>query len=109
VLNNRYGFLDKEGERNLGSGQANAKRKIKEKIYNRLPTFVGPTLFFLYRYFIQLGFLDGRPGLIYHFLQGYWYRFLVEAKVIELEEGMAACASNDERLTALRKLTGLKL
>jgi hypothetical protein len=31
-----------------------------------------------------LGFLDGKEGLIYHFLQGFWYRFLVDAKLYEL-------------------------
>ena len=32
-------------------------------------------LYFGYRYFLRLGFLDGRPGLIFHFLQGFWFRF----------------------------------
>jgi hypothetical protein len=29
--------------------------------------------------------LDGKEGLIYHFLQGFWYRFLVDAKIIEIK------------------------
>jgi glycosyltransferase involved in cell wall biosynthesis len=53
-----------------GSRQAAAKRWIKERVYNRLPFWLGPFGYFLFRYFIQLGFLDGREGLIYHFLQG---------------------------------------
>jgi hypothetical protein len=32
-----------------------------------------------------LGFLDGIPGLIWHFLQGFWYRFLVDAKIYQIE------------------------
>jgi hypothetical protein len=42
-------------------------------------------LFFLYRYFLRLGFLDGWQGFAFHFLQGFWYRFLVDVKVHELE------------------------
>ena len=45
------------------------------------------TLFyFIYRYYIRLGFLDGKEGKIYHFLQAYWYRFLVDAKIYECEK-----------------------
>jgi hypothetical protein len=36
------------------------------------------------RYTIGLGFLDGKEGLIFHFLQGFWYRFLVDAKIYEI-------------------------
>ncbi|GAB4300412.1 MAG: hypothetical protein Fur0025_40060 [Oscillatoriaceae cyanobacterium] len=38
------------------------------------------------RYTIGLGFLDGKEGLIFHFLQGFWYRFLVDAKIYELRQ-----------------------
>jgi len=65
--------------------QASTKRFLKEKIYNRIPFEIAATAYFLYRYIVQLGFLDGRPGLVYHVLQGFWYRFLVGAKVRELE------------------------
>jgi hypothetical protein len=37
----------------------------------------------LYRYLLRLGFLDGKEGLIFHFLQGFWYRFLVDSMVFE--------------------------
>jgi glycosyltransferase involved in cell wall biosynthesis len=63
--------------------QYSRKRWIKEKIYSKIPLFTGPLFYFLYRYFLLLGFLDGKPGLIWHFLQGFWYRFLVDAKLYE--------------------------
>jgi len=37
-----------------------------------------------WRYFFKLGFLDGKPGLVWHFFQGGWYRFLVDAKIYEI-------------------------
>ena len=56
----------------------------------------------------QLGFLDGKPGLIYHVLQGFWFRFLVGAKIDELERGMAGLRP-EERLPYLGRATGLRL
>ncbi len=55
----------------------------KKKFYYRLPPFLRAFTFFIYRYFFRLGFLDGKEGLIFHFLQGFWYRFLVDAKLYE--------------------------
>lgn len=52
--------------------------------YNRAPLFVRPFLLFFYRYFLRLGFLDGKPGLIFFFLQTLWFRFLVDASIYEL-------------------------
>ena len=109
ILNARHALFGGEQETDLGSTQARMKRFIKINIYNRMPIFIGPSLFFLYRYILKLGFLDGREGLIYHFLQGYWYRFLVAAKVVELEQGLKQCGANADRLDRLRQLTGLKL
>lgn len=55
----------------------------KKKIYYQLPLFCRAFMYFIYRYFIRLGFLDSKEGLIFHFLQGLWYRFLVDAKIYE--------------------------
>ncbi len=54
-----------------------------KKYYYRLPLFFRVCMYFCYRYFLRLGFLDGKEGLIFHFLQGFWYRFLVDAKLYE--------------------------
>lgn len=69
---------------------ARIKRWIKKRIYSRLPLGLRSLLYFLYRYFVRLGFLDGWQGLVFHFLQGFWYRFLVDVKVHELETLMRA-------------------
>lgn len=76
---------------NLESGgastkQAEQKRKIKNGGYYRLPKFFRAHLYFIYRYYIRLGFLDGPEGKIFHYLQAYWYRFLVDAKLYECEK-----------------------
>jgi len=64
-------------------GQPERKRWLKEKFYYRLPLFCRAFGYFIYRYFFCLGFLDGKQGLIYHFLRICWYRFLLDAKIYE--------------------------
>jgi len=60
------------------------RRWLREDLYLRCPLFARCFLYWFYRYFIRLGFLDRKEGLIFHFLQGLWFRFLVDAKVVEL-------------------------
>jgi glycosyltransferase involved in cell wall biosynthesis len=68
--------------------QAAAKRWIKRNLYSRMPLGLRAFLYFVYRYFLRLGFLDGWPGFVFHFLQGWWYRMLVDVKVHEVEKAM---------------------
>lgn len=68
----------------LSSG-ARAKRFAKNRLYARLPRMVRPMLYFVYRYIFGAGFLDGREGFYFHVLQAFWYRTLVDAKLLELE------------------------
>jgi len=91
------------------SVQATRKRAAKENFYNNLPFAIGPLCYFLYRYIIQRGFLDGVEGAIYHGLQGFWYRFLVDAKVVELERELKGVADPKLQTRRLAELTGLKL
>lgn len=65
-------------------GNAMQRRRYFKNLYERFPLFVRPLLYFLYRYFLKLGFLDGKRGLIFHFLQCFWFRFLIDAKIYEL-------------------------
>ena len=58
------------------------RRYLRLKYYS-YPIFWRSIFYFLYRYFFKLGFLDGKQGLIFHFLQGFWFRFLVDAKIYE--------------------------
>ena len=56
---------------------------LKDRYY-RMPLFVRPTLYFLYRYFFLLGILDGKNGLVFHFLQAFWFRLVVDIRLEEL-------------------------
>ncbi len=61
------------------------KRWLKMK-YIKAPLFVRPFINFTIRYVLKGGFLDGRQGFIWHILQGFWYRMLVDAKIYELKK-----------------------
>lgn len=67
------------------SPQALAKRMKKHK-YARQPLFWRSFAYFCYRYFLKGACLDGKVGFIWTFLQGWWYRTLVDAKVFEIKQ-----------------------
>lgn len=66
-----------------GGNPMQVKRALRG-LFLRVPLFLRPFIFFVYRYFFRFGFLDGKPGLIYNVLQTFWFRFLVDAKLYEL-------------------------
>lgn len=86
------------------SGSAGIKRAIKEKVYNKLPAGARGFLYFIFRYFIGLGFLDGREGFYFHFLQAFWYRVYVDAKHLELQKLAAASGKSVPQLLQDRGL-----
>lgn len=77
-LNARYRFF---------SAPEHLQQQIKgyKRLYMNLPLFIRPFLYFFYRYFIRLGVLEGKPGLVWHILQGFWFQFLVDAKIYQIE------------------------
>ena len=87
--------------------QASAKRWLKLKVYARLPLGLRALLYFLYRYFLRVGFLDGWQGFVFHFLQGFWYRFLVDVKVGEVEQYIRD--HNCEVVVAINNVLGIQV
>ncbi|HEY1803084.1 MAG TPA: glycosyltransferase family 2 protein [Terracidiphilus sp.] len=85
--------------------QVKTKRFVKESVYNRLPPELAAFAYFFYRYIIRLGFLDGRQGLVYHVLQGFWYRFLSGAKLRELEAAVRNASCDEEIRAEVARLT----
>jgi glycosyltransferase involved in cell wall biosynthesis len=53
-------------------------------LYYRLPLYLRPAFYFFYRYFLLLGILDGKQGFVFHFLQAFWFRLIVDIRVEEL-------------------------
>ena len=60
---------------------AGEKFKSSKAFYYRCPRYLRAVAYFLYRYVLRLGFLDGRAGWMWHFWQGLWYRWLVDREI----------------------------
>jgi hypothetical protein len=86
-LEAKQSLVDDEGIRVAPRFHGNPierRRWCKTNVYNRLPLFVRPFFYWAYRYFFRLGFLDGKEGFVFHFLQGFGFRLLVDLKIHEL-------------------------
>jgi glycosyltransferase involved in cell wall biosynthesis len=106
LLNLEYGFMTHETVADLRGGQqAGVKRWIKEKVYARMPCGLRAFAYFLYRYVLRLGFLDGKEGTAFHVLQGFWYRYLVDMKLHEVRAYMQR--TNGDVVTAIRDVLGI--
>jgi hypothetical protein len=70
-------------ERGSLNRSARLKRQLRNGLYARSPLYLRSLLYFLQRYFLRLGFLDGKRGFLFHSLQGFWNFLLVDAKVGE--------------------------
>lgn len=81
-------YLQSKSEKVNTSGMskgAKLKRFVKFNIYYKLPLGTRAYIYYLYRYYWKKGFLDGKEGKMFAFLQAYWYRFLVDAKIYEAQ------------------------
>lgn len=78
--------MDYFEQKNTSSENASIKTRIKMSVYYKLPLGLRSWIYYMYRYYFRLGFLDGKEGKIFAFLHAYWYRFLVDAKIYEHEK-----------------------
>ena len=76
-------------------GREVEKKRTQKARYARMPLFWRAFGYFVYRYIIKLVFLDGKEGFLWDFLQGWWYRTLVDAKVYEIKK---ACGDDKEKM-----------
>jgi glycosyltransferase involved in cell wall biosynthesis len=88
LLNKKYKFIkDNNSIIPIEGNKVHFNLYMKNKFYsNSFLVRFRSLIYFFYRYFFKLGFLDGSEGLVYHILQGFWYRFLVDMKYIEIEK-----------------------
>lgn len=108
LLNLEFAFIKHDSVASTTDGsQAGLKRWLKEKIYFRLPSGLRALAYFLYRYVIRLGFLDGKEGTMFHILQGFWYRYLVDCKVHEVKLYMRT--HNVDVRVAIRKVLDIQI
>ncbi|WP_405565515.1 glycosyltransferase family 2 protein [Polaribacter sp. Asnod6-C07] len=85
LLDTQYQIFSKSSVEPKFFGTGEQRKRFLKLAYLKFPLFVRPFIYFSYRYFLKLGFLDGKSGFVWHILQGFWYRFLVDAKIYELK------------------------
>ena len=95
------------GYRRDGLEKGAARKRRLRALYACCPAGARALAYFLWRYVARLGFLDGREGLAFHVLQGFWYRFLVDAKLREVRLHMARTGADARQ--ALRDVLGVEL
>lgn len=83
ILDKIYNFTNAPVVASNLFGNSEERRRWFKELYLRLPLFFRPILFWLIRYLLQGGFLEGKRGFIWNTLQCFWYRYLVDAKIYE--------------------------
>ena len=96
-LDRLYGLFES------GSDDSLVSRNKQKSLYYKLPRFVRAAAYFIARYVFFLGFLDGVPGLIWLTLQAYWYRFLVDSKLYEMEVRLGKNPTREEVVAYIRR------
>ena len=94
VLNEKWGLSGTNNSEKGHGGQALEKHK-KKGTYNKLPLFWRSFAYFFYRYIAKGGFLDGKEGFLFAYLQGWWYRTLVDANIMAVEN---VCGDDKEKM-----------
>ena len=102
-INRIYHLIEDGQSDELGS------RNSQKSSYYKLPRFVRAFMYFFVRYVIFLGFLDGRQGFIWLSLQAYWYRFLVDAKLYEMEKRLGNNPSKEEVVEYVQQYLNIKI
>jgi glycosyltransferase involved in cell wall biosynthesis len=102
-LDKRYSLFDRGNDNSLKG------RNRMKVFYYSFPKFLRAFFYFFIRYIFFLGFLDGIPGFIWLTLQAYWYRFLVDAKLLEMEKKLGKNPSKEKILSYVQKDLGIKV
>lgn len=67
-------------------GSPDERIAFYKALWWRLPLYTRPFIYFAYRFIFKRGFLDSKEGRIFHFLQGFWFRMIVDIKMDDLEK-----------------------
>ncbi len=85
LVNTRSASGYQEIDARLFGTQAQRKRWLRQKVWNRMPLLIRPFFYFFYRYVLRAAFLDGKEAFVFHFLQGLWFPLLIDIKYLELK------------------------
>ena len=101
---NRYAVLQARDEQarvvrvpfGAAFGSPDDRTRLRKRVWHGFPLYIRPFGYFFYRYILRLGFLDGKEGFIFHFMQAFWYRLLVDINRDELRASASRMATPGE-------------
>jgi hypothetical protein len=101
---NRYAALQARDEQGrvvraslrAAFGSPDDRTRLRKRVWHGFPLYIRPFGYFFYRYILRLGFLDGKEGFIFHFMQAFWYRLLVDINRDELRAAVARTAMSGD-------------
>ncbi|RZL49340.1 MAG: glycosyltransferase family 2 protein, partial [Pedobacter sp.] len=66
-------------------GNPDERKAWLKRLWWKLPLGIRPYFYYYLRMVLQLGFLDNKTGRRFHYLQGLWFRKLVDRKIVKLK------------------------
>ena len=102
-LDKQYHFWE------TGEDASLTDRNSRKSLYYRLPLFIRALAYFTVRYIFFLGFLDGVRGLVWLTLQAYWYRFLVDSKLYEMEKRLGKNPSREAVIEYVKRFFNIEI
>lgn len=62
-------------------GSPDERTAFYKALWWKLPLYTRPFIYFAYRFIFKLGFLDSKEGRVFHFLQAFWFRMIIDVKI----------------------------
>ena len=101
VLNDEFNLSGgNDRDKNGGLGKQAKEKHYRKNDYNKLPLFWRSFAYFCYRYIVRGGFLDGKEGFLFAFIQGWWYRAMVDGNILACKK---ACGEAKEKMKVFIK------
>jgi len=67
-------------------GNPDERKAWLKRLWWQLPLGLRPYLYYIFRMIFQLGFLDSKTARRFHYLQGFWFRRLIDQKIKTLQK-----------------------
>lgn len=94
-LDKKYKLSPSNNKLDVKLGSDVTTVRNNKNIYAHAPLFLRAFLYFIYRYILKFGFLDGLSGFLYDFFQCWWYRNVVDYKIFIAEK---VCGNDKEKI-----------
>lgn len=95
LLDIEYNFTARLDECNKKMSEQALRKRIAKHKYVKQPLFWRSFAYFCYRYFLKGACWEGQTGFVWTFMQGWWYRTLVDAKIYEIKK---KCGNNKDKI-----------